>query len=648
MPNLNFIPNNISDEQKTKAKQGELIFIPSNPPYHTPVETNPPNHSNPPPKTTTITKTTLATHQTTESKQQHQQQPAPAPQTCAPTTNIFSNIFKIDTTQDIKVIQEFSKTGYARTASTFTSYFKSRYQKLSAIFKREHVFDKPICSIYNLVQNQPLTIIGIVYDIRKLPNSYRITVEDLTGKISIVVPANNINAFEKSKKIFADMVLAFTGVLGGRNVFFCDDIILPDIPLQNSYKQRTEKPDVSFVFISDLHIGSKNFLKKSFQHFVDWVCGYYGGTLGVDASKITVIFVGGDLVSGINIYKEQQNDLHIQDLKKQYDEVARYFSKIPKTIKIIIIPGNHDAQRLPTPQPAIMKSFATSLYDLKNVIMTSSPCLVSVFGVNVLLDHGVSTSVLAEINSDFKSMLVSEPQKIGKYLLQARHLYPIYGEARGVLSPELEDFLVIDKIPDIFAFGHVHSCGYMNYRGVHIINPGCFEGMTDYEERIGLTPNPGWAYVYDLATDSVKALCFLDDDEKDLANGINLRAAKEKKLIEETTNKGNINNIVADLKIIGGAHTKDLLKIATKCACDEDNEEQNITNNLKHTCDEDNEEQNITNNLKHTCDEDNEEQNITNNLKHTCDEDNEEQNITKSIITTTKKTKNNEEKANGK
>ncbi len=456
-------------------------------------------------------------------------------------------------TQDIKILYEFSKAGYPRTATAFTSYFRSRYQKLSVIIKRNCFFDKPVFSIHSLVQNQPATIIGIIYDIKKLPNSYRITVEDLTGMLTVIVPANNVDAFEKTKNIFTDMVLAFTGVLGGKNAFFCNNIILPDIPLQNKHKQndalqnkqqKTEKPDVSFVFISDLHIGSKNFLKKTFQHFVDWVCGHYDGTLGVESSKIAVIFVTGDLVAGINIYKDQQNDLLFQDLKKQYDEVARYFSKIPNTIKIVVIPGNHDAQRLPTPQPPIMKKYAQALYDLPNVIMTSSPSMISAYGTNVLLDHGTSVFVLADMNADFKAKLISEPQKIGKFLLQARHLYPVYGAARGVLSPELEDDLVIDKIPDIFAFGHVHSCGYMNYRGVHIINPGCFEGMTDYEEKSGMVPNPGWAYVYNLATDSVRALCFLDDEEKKLVDACGDKAcilSKDEKTLANSEKDANVS-----------------------------------------------------------------------------------------------------------
>ena len=52
-----------------------------------------------------------------------------------------------------------------------------------------------------------------------------------------------------------------------------------------------------------------------------------------------------------------------------------------------------------------------------------------------------------------------------RLLLQGRHLAPIYG-GKTMLSPENRDYLVIDKVPDIFHAGHVHVLGTCNYRGV--------------------------------------------------------------------------------------------------------------------------------------------------------------------------------------
>ena len=41
----------------------------------------------------------------------------------------------------------------------------------------------------------------------------------------------------------------------------------------------------------------------------------------------------------------------------------------------------------------------------------------------------------------------------------------MYG-GKTMLSPENRDYLVIDKVPDIFHAGHIHVLGYCNYRGV--------------------------------------------------------------------------------------------------------------------------------------------------------------------------------------
>jgi DNA polymerase II small subunit len=93
----------------------------------------------------------------------------------------------------------------------------------------------------------------------------------------------------------------------------------------------------------------------------------------------------------------------------------------------------------------------------------------------------------------------SHPEKAMKLLLQSRHLAPLYG-GKTPISPEHRDSLVIERVPDIFHAGHVHSLEYGNYRGVLIVNSGCWQEQTDYMRRNNFTPTPAKVPVVNLQT----------------------------------------------------------------------------------------------------------------------------------------------------
>lgn len=69
-----------------------------------------------------------------------------------------------------------------------------------------------------------------------------------------------------------------------------------------------------------------------------------------------------------------------------------------------------------------------------------------------------------------------------------------------MLSSENRDFLVIERVPDIFHAGHIHAMGYCNYRGVLIVNSGGWQDQTEYMQRLGFTPTPGKVPVVNLQT----------------------------------------------------------------------------------------------------------------------------------------------------
>ena len=189
-----------------------------------------------------------------------------------------------------------------------------------------------------------------------------LVLEDLTGEIKVIVNKSKTHLFELAKNLSFDEVIGAVGVNSTR-VVFANNIILPDVPQKEIKKAQDE---TYALFLSDTHIGSKNFLKEKFERFLKWINGESGNEQQQEIAKKTkYLFIVGDLVDGVGIYPSQENDLNITDVEKQYEECARLFSQIPKHIKIIISGGNHDALRLAEPQPAFCNYFIKSLITKK-------------------------------------------------------------------------------------------------------------------------------------------------------------------------------------------------------------------------------------------------------------------------------------------
>ncbi|NOJ29645.1 MAG: DNA polymerase II, partial [Nitrososphaeraceae archaeon] len=184
------------------------------------------------------------------------------------------------------------------------------------------------------------------------------------------------------------------------------------------------------------------------------------------------------------------------DAIKQMNHVIELLTKIPEKINIFIIPGNHDLGRRALPQPSIPKEYSKILYEFKNISMLGNPCLLELNGVKILMFHGQS---LDDIIATTPGLSYSNPAEAMKILLKARHLSPVYGQ-RTPLSPEYEDMMVIDQIPDILHSGHVHVIDVQNYKGTLIVNSGAWQAQTKFQQTMGITPTPGIAIVVNLAT----------------------------------------------------------------------------------------------------------------------------------------------------
>jgi DNA polymerase II small subunit len=101
----------------------------------------------------------------------------------------------------------------------------------------------------------------------------------------------------------------------------------------------------------------------------------------------------------------------------------------------------------------------------------------------------------------------SSPERAMRLLLQGRHLAPIYGQ-RTAIAPEKQDFLVIDRVPDVFHAGHVHVMKYESYRGTLLVNSGAWQRQTSYQRKLGLKPTPGIIPVVNLQTSNILTIDF--------------------------------------------------------------------------------------------------------------------------------------------
>lgn len=86
----------------------------------------------------------------------------------------------------------------------------------------------------------------------------------------------------------------------------------------------------------------------------------------------------------------------------------------------------------------------------------------------------------------------------------------MYG-ARNALAPEKKDYLAMDLVPDIFVSGHVHGAGYMEYRGVRLINASTWQAQTDYQAKHNFNPDPAIMPIVNLGTGRTRMINFMKD-----------------------------------------------------------------------------------------------------------------------------------------
>lgn len=387
----------------------------------------------------------------------------------------------------------------------YVEYFQDRFKRIQR-FLRQRIDVKDAISISEALKsptNSKIKIIGMIAEKRESKQRTFIHVEDMEADATILVPANINNALrEKVQSLLLDQIICLSAIKGRDNLLILEDVYFPEIPQRTP---RKASAPIYAALISDLHIGSKMFMREEFTRFVQWLNGKLGSPHFREiASHVKYVVIAGDLIDGIGIYPGQARELAIKDVRRQYNFASKFLEKIPDYIELIVIPGNHDASRKALPQPALPKDYAESIYEARPVLSLGNPSIVSLHNVEVLLYHGRS---LDDVVAVVPGMSYNTPEKAMRLLLQCRHLAPVYGQ-RTPIAPEKRDFLVIERIPDIFHAGHVHVLKHDVYRGTLIVNSGAWQKQTAYMKRLGIIPVPGIVPIVNLQTLQVTTISF--------------------------------------------------------------------------------------------------------------------------------------------
>jgi DNA polymerase II small subunit len=392
------------------------------------------------------------------------------------------------------------------TIEEYVQYFQDRFKRIEKLLRQriDVRAATPISEAVKSPAKTKLKIICMVAEKRESKKNIILTVEDLEATATVLITHSaREDLYIKAQKLLPDQIVCIAVMKTRSNLFLAEDIILPEV---GQKPQRRATEPVYAVLTSDIHVGSTKFNEEAFNRFVLWLNGKYGNNRMKElAGHVKYLLVAGDIVDGVGVYPNQINELVLKDVHKQYTLASNLIKQIPDYIEILIEPGNHDAPRKALPQPAIAKDFIELLQETGRVHSLGNPCTVSIHSVEVLMSHGRS---LDDIIATVPGLNHNHPEKAMTALLQSRHLAPLYG-GKTMLSPENRDFLVIERVPDIFHAGHIHVVGCCNHRGVLVVNSGGWQDQTDYMQKLGLMPTPGKVPLVNLQTMETNILSFI-------------------------------------------------------------------------------------------------------------------------------------------
>jgi len=387
----------------------------------------------------------------------------------------------------------------------FLSLFQDRFRTLSAIIKRNHegLINTSGISEVLRTRGRDKGFVAMVREIGTTKKGHtRLLLEDETGELTGYILKNR--GVKINPPPIEDEVLGVVGdVAKEGDTVFIREIYRPDV-ISLERRVTLSREEAYLLVTSDTHVGSRTFLKDKWNSFVSWL-NSGGKVKGLDEGvidKIRFMIIAGDLVDGVGIYKDQDKDLEIVNIMEQYEALAEALTMLPSHIKLILIPGNHDAVRLLEPQPALPKEIR-NLFPSKYLFL-GSPTYVNLLGIKVLAYHGRS---IDDLITKIPGASYENPIKAQLAMLKMRHLCPVYG-GRTPIAPLQQDLLVIREVPDVLISGHIHRFEVETYRGVVVVQASAWQGQTEYQKMRNIQPQPARAALIGLHDLSVREIDF--------------------------------------------------------------------------------------------------------------------------------------------
>src|SRR2546427_11156022 len=240
-----------------------------------------------------------------------------------------------DRDPDVRILRDI--TGHSTcegTLADFTRYFRHRFQVLRNMLRSRHELMGAQEIAKARRSTREVRIIGIVADVRTTKNGHRIMdLEDDAEQISVLLPAESALA---SEPVVLDEVVGGIGTGNDRGLLIAVALVRPDVPTVKAFHGAPDHGRVAFM--SDIHVGSRTFLEDKWSKVSAWL----GGDDEI-ARSIRYLVVSGDVVDGIGVYPRQDEELSIDDVYAQYEALARMLAALPDRLKVIMLPGNHDA-----------------------------------------------------------------------------------------------------------------------------------------------------------------------------------------------------------------------------------------------------------------------------------------------------------------
>ena len=190
----------------------------------------------------------------------------------------------------------------------FRKMFVNRYETLKSIIVNAGKF-REVDSISSVREkdSREVKIVGMISNVTETRNGHKkFRIEDTESYIDVIILKKN----PMSKELLLNDEVV--GVIGSRPranndrensepVIFANELIRPDVP--ERLIDDTGLPPEYVCSISDIHVGSKTFIKNGFSSFLKWI-----NSSSDESANLKHLILSGDVVDGIGVYPNQENE----------------------------------------------------------------------------------------------------------------------------------------------------------------------------------------------------------------------------------------------------------------------------------------------------------------------------------------------------